>query len=74
MNREYPIAQNRRFKNGVIAALEICAGKSAHQSRFNASTEDKTLVFLARRRLCEGGAKKSLNFDERTNGMAILLT
>ena len=29
MNTEYPLAPKRRFKNGVFAALDICAGKRA---------------------------------------------
>ena len=35
MNSENPIARKRRFKNGVFAALDICAEKRAQESGIN---------------------------------------
>ena len=37
MNSENPISPKRRFKNGVFAALDICAEKRAQESGVNPS-------------------------------------
>ena len=37
MNSDSPIAPRRRFKNGVFAALDLCAEKRAHESGVNPS-------------------------------------
>jgi hypothetical protein len=39
MNRENPIVPRNRFKNGVLAALEICAETRAQESGFEPSPD-----------------------------------
>ena len=35
MNRQFPLSRTRAFKNGVLAALEICAERRAEDSGFD---------------------------------------
>ena len=42
MNSENPIVPKRRFKNGVFAALDLCAEKRAQESGLNEFADGRT--------------------------------